>query len=141
MKSYSWRTENFDISQDVSMDITNPLILRDLIKRIRNKELSAIMLGTPCAAFSVARDRTCQIRSVNEPWGLIDRSKFSRNVLLSLEHGNCIAKATIKVLNLCLGFTIPAILENPHSSRLWHLPQIKRILTSKYAFFMISDFC
>ena len=73
----------------------------------------------PAQAFLVARDRTTRIRSVAEPWGLADRSKFSEKDHLSLQYGNKILKATIKILYLLLELRIPAIMENPRSSRMW----------------------
>ncbi len=59
----------------------------------------------------------------------------------SLEFGNKIAKASIRILNLLLELRIPAILENPRSSRMWHLPQLVRIIQSRLAHFITSDLC
>ncbi len=76
-----------------------------------------------------------------EPWGLADRSKFSEKDHLSLQYGNKILKATIKILYLLLELRIPAIMENPRSSRMWHIPQIKRLLDSALTTFVICDLC
>ncbi len=92
-----------------SQDITDSKALKGLLTRVRNREFDAVMLGTPCASFSVARDRTRQIRSVREPWGLSDRTGWSQKDLKSIEIGNKIAKASIRILNLLLELRIPAI--------------------------------
>ena len=141
IRGYGWQSENFDVVLDPTQDITNGSTLRSLLTRIRNREFSAIMIGMPCTSFSVARDRTCQIRSMLEPWGLLNQSKFSEKDIKSLRNGNSIAKAVIKILYLIMELRIPAILENPRSSRFWHLPQVKRIAAGHAASFVTCDLC
>ena len=141
IRGYGWQSENFDVVLDPTQDITNGSTLRSLLTRIRNREFSAIMIGMPCTSFSVARDRTCQIRSMLEPWGLLNQSKFSEKDIKSLRNGNSIAKAVIKMLHLIMELRIPAILENPRSSRFWHLPQVKRIVAGHAASFVTCDLC
>ena len=66
---------------------------------------------------------------------------FSLNDLSSLENGNRIMKAVINILNALTQACVPWILEKPRSSRMWHLPEVVRLMRSKHAAFAVGDFC
>ena len=50
-------------------------------------------------------------------------------------------KAVVKILNALTQALVPWILENPRSSRMWHLPEIDRLIRSKHAAFATGDVC
>ena len=133
--------EEIDIIHGKTHDVTDKKVCTRLCKRIRRQEFSGSMIGAPCTSFSVARDRTCIIRTKDEPWGLQDRSKFSERDLASLELGNKITRSLIKIMNAMVQARTPFILENPRSSRLWHLPEIERIANCQLSRFVYSDYC
>ena len=133
--------EEVDIVHGSDHDITRPSVCRKLCKRIRQGRYDAAMVAAPCTSFTVARARTCIIRTKAQPWGLADRSLFSANDLASLENGNKIMKAVVKILNALTQALVPWILENPRSSRMWHLPEVDRLMRSKHAAFATGYFC
>eukprot|EP00974_Lingulodinium_polyedra_P057092 5492662-Lingulodinium_polyedra.AAC.1 len=57
------------------------------------------MLATPCASFSIARDRTRPIRSRTRPWGLPVLSPEDQK---RMSYGNKCAQATIKIIRWCV---------------------------------------
>ena len=141
MRKSGWSVEEVDIVHGAGHDITKPAVVRQMCKIIRNGCYDGAMVAAPCTSFTVARDRTCIIRTKHEPWGLADRSLFSLNDLSSLENGNRIMKAVINILNALTQACVPWILENPRSSRMWHLPEVVRLMRSKHAAFAVGDFC
>ena len=141
MRKSGWSVEEVDIVHGDTHDITKPRVVRKLCQRIRNHTYDAAMIAAPCTSFSVARDRTCIIRTKREPWGLADQSRFSANDLAALQNGNRITKAVIKILNALTQAQVPWILENPRSSRMWHLPELLRLSQSRHAVFATGDFC
>jgi hypothetical protein len=84
------------------------------------------MLAPPCSSFSVAQSRSGHaIRSNQFPAGLPNLTGEQQN---RIREGNRLANATIKLLKLCIHYTIPAILENPASSFLWKYPVLAPLL-------------
>ena len=62
----------------------------DMLRLIRRKRVKAIIMGTPCTSFSIARDRTAVIRNLEFPWGFpilqkrtLKRSESEMNLLVS----------------------------------------------------------
>ena len=133
--------EEIDIVHGKDHDVTDKKICERLCRRIRRGEFDASMIGAPCTSFTVARDRTCIIRTKNEPWGLEDRSKFSANDMAALELGNRITRSLLKIMNALVQSGTAFVLENPRSSRIWHLPELVRIANCKRSRFVYSDYC
>ena len=46
---------------------------------------------------------------------------------IKVDAGNRAAKASLHIFRLCVRFAIPVMLENPRSSFLWKLPEMKPI--------------
>ena len=122
-------------------DVTKPAVCKRLCKRIRRGDFAAAMIGAPCTSFTVARDRTCIIRTKAEPWGVSDQSRFSANDAAALALGNKIMRALVKMMNAFVESRTPFVLENPRSSRMWHLPPVRRIAACSLSRFVWSDFC
>ena len=99
------------------------------------------MLATPCTSFSIARGRTCIIRTAAQPWGVSDRSQLSANDHRALKNGNRTCKAVLRVLNALVQNRVPFIMENPRASSLWQIVGVQRILANKDCFFITCDFC
>jgi len=122
-------------------DITNPKVLAKLLSKIRKGTFFAACVAMPCTSFSVARDRTCVIRTKDSPWGLEGKELFSTNDHIALDKGNAIAVATIQVLEALVAAGTPFVLENPHSSRVWSLPEVVNIEERDDTFVLTCDFC
>ena len=50
-----------------------------------------------------------------------------RKQQIAVEMGNSLARATLAIVAACLATKTPAIVENPRSSRLFALPEIKKL--------------
>eukprot|EP00959_Pyramimonas_sp_CCMP1952_P458885 9477361-Pyramimonas_sp.AAC.1 len=98
------------------------------------------MIALPCTSLTIARDRTFQIRSRTQPWGtdLTDATDRDR---ASLETGNKIIRAVLRILRHLNRYKIPWILENPSTSRLWFIPEILALCSQARAEWRLADFC
>jgi site-specific DNA-cytosine methylase len=130
--------KEFDIVHGAHGDLLNPIVLKRLKYDIRHSICVAVMMGPPCTNFSIARDRTLQVRSKLQPWGF---RTLPPNELDKVFQANKLAVVVINILNLCQQFSIPWILENPSTSRFWYLPQIVRILDSSTVHSRVCDYC
>ena len=72
------------------------------------------------------------------PWGLPGLSDKDQQ---QLEAGNKITKAALEIIRCLERFSVPYIIENPLTSILWWLPQIKRIAAREHVHFRTDDFC
>eukprot|EP00959_Pyramimonas_sp_CCMP1952_P346150 7250176-Pyramimonas_sp.AAC.1 len=107
----------WDIIHGAHHDITDPAVLRLLLSDIRDGRVFAAMIALPCTSLTIARDRTFQIRSRTQPWGT-DLTNATDRDRASLETGNRIIRAVLRILRHLNRFKIPWILENPSTSRL-----------------------
>ena len=71
-----FNSRQWDTSLDAALDITNTDVLNRLRQDVLRGKVLGCCLALPCTSFSVARIRTCRLRSTEEPWGLADRSQF-----------------------------------------------------------------
>ena len=113
-----------DVADHPSKDLTKPRVVEAIVRAIRGGHVRGVMLATPCATFSVARDGSSKIRSHEVPWGL---EGLGEKQQIAVEIGNSLARATLTIVAACLATKTPAIVENPRSSRLFALPEIKKL--------------
>ena len=98
------------------------------------------MLAPPCTSFSIARDRTRVIRSREQPWG-VDMTGASQNDQRALETGNRTMRATLKILRWLNQHKVPWLLENPHMSRMWWIPELRAAVQAAKGHYRLCDFC
>ena len=98
------------------------------------------MIAIPCTSLTIARDRTFPIRSRTQPWGT-DVTLASDRDRASLDIGNQLIRAVIRILKHLNRHRIPWVLENPHSSRLWYIPEILALCKQARAVWRLTDFC
>ena len=78
------------------------------------------------------------MRSNECPKGLAELSEQdSRKVL----EGNELARFSIAVFHECRSWKVSAVIENPHSSRLWCMPAFKHARSIRHVEFNWTDFC
>ena len=95
------------------------------------------MLGPPCTSFSIARDRTLQIRSKDLPYGLPDLSSEMQRVV---DTGNATALAAEKICRWLYDARVPLVLENPHSSRIWYLDEYVKLAGLERVEEVVADY-
>ena len=105
---------------------------------IRKWSVVAAMFGTPCTSFTVATDRTCVIRSREFPYGL---PGLSDRDVERVSLGNAAALSTVRVVSWLHSRHIPWCIENPHSSKLWYLPEIESLSGAPDVCEVVLDYC
>ena len=96
------------------------------------------MLAPPCDTFTTARDRSCQVRSRDHPYGVPGLSEHWRKVV---DDANTIVGSCFRIFRRCHRLGIPAIVENPRSSRLWLTDECLDALQLPGVDFFITDCC
>ena len=111
---------------DIVWCATNNLCLRSVIRTIRGwirgKLLVAVLIATPCASFSTARNKPGgprALRTADWPGGLPDLAGAD---LQKVRAGNSLAYASFSIFMECRRHNIPVLIENPAYSWLWKLP-------------------
>ena len=135
-----YMTREWELAHDNQFDLTKPSVLRKLKQDIDRSQVIAAMLAPPCSSFSVARDRTCVIRTKDFPWGL-PSSMLSSSDQEKVRVGNACFRAALQIIKRLNVHRVPWILENPVSSKCWYLPQLSKLEASPLCTVVISDFC
>eukprot|EP00959_Pyramimonas_sp_CCMP1952_P048541 1013409-Pyramimonas_sp.AAC.1 len=96
------------------------------------------MLAPPCSSWSAARDRTCPIRS----------RKFIRGIpgldardLAKVALGNATLDAALDLARSAQSAGVPWVLENPHTSKMWHDHKLKVFVARSRAVSIVTDYC
>jgi len=129
-----------DIRHHADHDLTAAKGQRVIANLIKSGAVVALWLGTPCTSFSRARDipggGPGPLRSDAQPWGLDGLSEADQ---AKVALGNCLARLSARLLRLARLLQLPAVLENPHTSRLWLLLPFRRLLAAGR--FAVTDYC
>ena len=133
-------TKQWDIRNGPLQDLTQPRVVRRLLREIRKGRVLAVMMAPSCTGFSRARDRTKVIRNHRFPWGIPQRFLTEQEKQL-LHVGNACFRTCIKLISELNQRCIPWVLENPWSSRCWNLPPTRQLLQQQQAFLCRGDFC
>ena len=132
----------YEIERGPEFDLCNRENLRRLCRDARARRLIAAMIATPCTSWSQARNRTNVIRSRLEPWGVRFPGKpLSTRDRESLRLGNATMRATLVLIKCFEECKVPWCLENPASSNMWHVPQLKKLLKEKHIRLVEIDQC
>ena len=130
----------WELSNGPSFDLTNSRVQRRIRQDIQQGLVLAAMLAPPCSSFSIARDRTAVIRNKLYPWGL-PKAFLSEADCVRVQTGNKCFKAALSIIRLLDQHSVPWILENPHTSKCWNLPPLKKLANSSHVQTVIVDFC
>ena len=77
----------YEIAHGPQYDLTVKKVVLSILRMVRSGAVRGVVLGPPCAPFSIARCRTGPIRSKDQAWGF-DRSKLSDKDWKKVEAGN-----------------------------------------------------
>ena len=121
-------------------DLTRPRVLRRLLADIRERRCLGVMLAPPCSSFSIAKARSAPIRSLTRPWGSA-RAETSPQDWTKLQSGNACLRAVLKIISACNDTGTPWILESPHSSYMFKVPELVRISQRDPVSTVVCDFC
>ena len=133
-------SKQWDIRLGHTCDLTSRSVVRKLKCSIRTGKVLAVMMAPPCNSFSVARDRTKVIRTREFPWGLPD-CFLTASEQEKIQLGNACFRTCFSLIRMLDRFRIPWILENPASSKCWHLPFWKQLCSQPHIQVVYADFC
>ena len=123
-----------------SGDLTRSSLLRQIRQDIRAQTIAAAMLAPPSTSFSAARDRTEVIRTAAMPWGVPSHLLNAKDQTL-INEGNSRFRSALQIIHWLHQAGIPWILENPYSSKCWHLPRLRKYFHDPHLIPIVSDFC
>ena len=109
---------------------------------IRSGRVQLVWMGMPCTTFS--RARRCDglgpgpLRSDEHLWGLPDLIPSDNR---KLQNGNELFLFTLRILQLCVSYKIPFVLENPLTSFAWEIPAFQRFYKTSNSQMRNLDFC
>ena len=139
-RKLGFKVFEYDVIHGPSYDLTAPALQARILNAMRTKQVLGVMMATPCTSFSVARDRTAVIRNRKFPWKL-PHHQLSPKDAVKVDIGNACARATLKFTRACNRHSIPWAVENPHSSKLWLLPEFERLACDPHTQVKVVDFC
>ena len=113
-----------DLHRDKRQDLTHLCFYDYFASLILEGCVRSAMIAIPCNSFSLAQSRSGKaIRSKLEPWGV--SSDLTESQHSTLRTGNNIVKHVLFLLHLFNHVGLPYIVENPQSSYIWSLPEMK----------------
>lgn len=135
-----YRAKVWDPALGPHHDLTDPGVVKRLVREVKRGRVLAIMMAPGAASFSRAKDREHPTRTLRFPWGL------PRRFLSPTEHeavraGNLVFRTCLKIIHLAQKFRIPWVLEHPLSSKCWALPPLRTLLHTPGVALLQSDLC
>ena len=132
-----------DIQWGDGCDLSRRALQRRIRGWVRSGLVVAVWLGTPCTSFSRARERknfknVLPLRSAVYPAGV---PGLPPRLLAQVIEGNGFARFSASLMMLCSQLGVPAVVENPYTSRLWLMPgmlAVARLSTCRNYF---TDYC
>ena len=138
VRKVGFTCREWEILKGPEHDLTHPCVVSKILADVSKCKIIAAMLAPPCSSFSPARDRTRVIRSKEYPWGLPDLPLPEQD---KVAVGNRCFRSALRIIKALDSHKIPWILENPHSSKCWYLPGLRRLAASAHVHTRVLDFC
>jgi hypothetical protein len=138
-------TIEFDLRKGPQYDLTSPAVLNVLQGWITSGVIACVWIGVPCSTWSLARRGKAgrpggPIRTIEFIYGLPPNQLRPQDVCKLLV-GNSTMRCCARIARLCNLNFIPAMMENPNSSRIWHAPPIISLLKAASCTSHVVDFC
>ena len=134
---------NFEM--DIVWCTDNNLCLFSVVKTIRGwirgGLLAAVLIATPCASFSTARNKPGgprALRTADRPSGLPDLTGVDKQ---KVQTGNSLASASFSIFMECRRHNIPVLIENPAHGWLWKLPTARNCAKQSGVSDTLFDMC
>ena len=138
VRKLGFTSREWELLHGENHDLTKPSVLRKIHSDIKHGKILAAMFGPPCLTFSPARDRTSVIRNKQFPWGL---PQLSQRDAEKVAVGNACFRSAFKIIRWLDKYKIPWMLENPHSSKAWYLPELVELQNAEHTCVFYTDFC
>ena len=128
-----WRTESLELERSRGADALSTKMISMIIRRIRNGELGMVWLGIPCSSWSRARRGKPGGKGFppplrgDSPEDILGLEGLSVRDQARVAAGNKMARWVARIFRECVRASIPVVIENPRSSRLWICPYMQRL--------------
>ena len=136
LRDAGYAVVSLDIRNGALEDHLHPAFWGVIRGWLQGGVIIGVWLGTPCTTWSRALRRP--LRSIEAPMGLED---LSPSELSRLQVGNDTFRLSVRVLDTCVRLGIPAYLENPSASIMWHAPLLEPLLQRPDCYVHILDMC
>ena len=132
----------YDVQDGPGADLMCRRVRASILNQVRNRQVASVHFGFPCNTFSRARrpggGGPPPLRSNRFPWGFPDLvGKNAEKVLVA----NSLLRFMVKVCRLATKKRIPWSIENPLTSILWIVPEVRSMLFHTKASQARFDFC
>ena len=99
-----------------------------------------LWLGTPCTTFTSMQNLRSggPLRSSAAPWGVEGLPAHQQANIIA---GNIFLRFSMSLLAICRRLHIIAVMENPHTSMIWHNPLVVKARGWREAREFVVDFC
>ena len=121
-----------------SGDLGDPQTLSRFLRDVKDGKVLGASLAPPCGSFSIARDRTMKVRSRRCPWGYARLPPHER---IKVDEGNEALRITLQIVDALNSADVPWIWENPATSRMWLVPEVRRHLQDPRSVRIVADQC
>ena len=137
-RKLGFSTREWELERGPAFDLTNKAVLFKIKEDVRKGRVIAAMLAPPCTTFSVARDRTCVIRTADEPWGVSDLKPGDAE---KVRAGNQCMRSALSIIHWLEKHRIPYLFEHPYTSKAWYLPRLRWLRRLHHVQAVTTDFC
>ncbi|CAK0820931.1 unnamed protein product [Prorocentrum cordatum] len=131
----------YEILYGPGADVSQRAVQDHILDFVRSASILFVWIGLPCTTYSRARAGGAgpgPVRSTSRPLGL---DGLSAKDVQKIADANALTRFTIRLLKCCRQHNVRAVLENPRTSILWHVPGIRR-LQDFFGFFKVEvDYC
>lgn len=126
----------FDIKHSESENLEDQPLRRRLSAMVDCDCFCTVSAGPVCSSFS--RAVRPPVRSASEPWGV---KRMTATMRSKVEQGNNFSSWLAMFVEQCCNRGLVVIIENPHLSYLWWMPEWKRLANRPDLDFYLTDYC
>ena len=121
----------WDVLPGPDYDLRAPQNRHKILGWARCRRVVGGNLGTPCHAFTRARDHPPGPPPLRSNQHVLGLPNLKPGDQMKVTEGNLLMRFSVQLLTLCLLFQIPFTMENPATSRLWLCPQVQQLMRRK----------
>ena len=126
----------FDIKHSATEDLLSDEVQRSLTAMVQCGCFSTATAGPVCSSFS--RAVRPAVRSAKRPEGL---PGITNNMRVKVLQGNAFSGWLAGLIAQCLDLQMVVLVENPHLSYLWWMPEWKKLASRSGCGFYVTDYC
>ena len=134
---------SIDTCVNPRLDLCDREVQQVILGWLKSRCVCGVWLATPCTTWSKARHGPVgsswgPLRTNDHLWGIPGLNSHDKQ---KIQMGNATMRFTCLVISLCIKFSIPCFLENPHSSLMWLVPRLVRVCGFDCSTKFVTDFC